>query len=287
MLIGLSGKIGSGKDTAAIMLRYLSAYGQITEDKSYEAFKEYFEAYKERPSFFEEPWLLISAQFGANCEIKKFAGKLKQIVALVTGCKVEDLEDQDFKSKSLGEDWIRYGTAQGFSHHYKDGEKTETVMNNVPCSKEEYEAHALVNWQTAYKHEHTYRTILQQLGTEVCRNIHPNFWINALFADYKPQFVKYNNPIPVESLQNPTWIISDVRFKNEADEIKKRGGIVIRLNRTRVLDMVNDKQTVRDSLHISETDLDDYQFDHVIDNNGTLEDLYQNLKSLNLFKNVI
>ena len=29
----------------------------------------------------------------------------------------------------------------------------------------------------------------------------------------------------------PNWIITDVRFPNEADAIKGRGGIIIRVNR--------------------------------------------------------
>ena len=82
--------------------------------------------------------------------------------------------------------------------------------------------------------------------------------MNALFKDYKLQdTISYKYPI---------WIITDVRFKNEANEIKKRGGILIRLNRGKC-----------DCDHPSETDLDEYpHFDIHIDNKDImkLSDLY-------------
>jgi len=43
----------------------------------------------------------------------------------------------------------------------------------------------------------TVRTLLQEFGTEVGRQIHPNFWINALFSNYKPYYnsLEFNNPL--------------------------------------------------------------------------------------------
>ena len=57
--------------------------------------------------------------------------------------------------------------------------------------------------------------------------------------------------------------IPDVRFPDEADAIKSAGGIVVRIDRPDVprLD------------HPTECALDDYDFDHVIDNSGTVEEL--------------
>jgi hypothetical protein len=94
----------------------------------------------------------------------------------------------------------------------------------------------------------TPRKILQLMGTECGRNIiHKDIWVNSLFRDYKDGY----------------WIITDVRFLNEAKAIKNRGGILIRINRD-----------VGQDTHISETILDDYTgFDYVINNNGTKHDL--------------
>ena len=60
------------------------------------------------------------------------------------------------------------------------------------------------------------------------------------------------------------WIVTDVRYQNEADHIKNKGGILIRVNRN----------THNNDNHKSEIDLDDYnKFDFIIDNNGSVEEL--------------
>ena len=94
----------------------------------------------------------------------------------------------------------------------------------------------------------------QLLGTNL-RSIHPDIWVIPVIDQYLKNC-------------NKVCVVSDVRFKNEADSIKQNGGILIRINRNI---KVNNG---RDPLHISETDLDDYSgFDLVIDNNGTIEEL--------------
>lgn len=104
----------------------------------------------------------------------------------------------------------------------------------------------------------TVREFLQRLGTNSLRDgLHPNTWINALFVDYD---------------ETCKWIIADTRFKNEAKAIKDRGGLIIRVVR-------DDKHSLKNSIgHISETDLDDYPFDLIIDNNGTMEELIEKIK---------
>lgn len=63
-------------------------------------------------------------------------------------------------------------------------------------------------------------------------------------------------------------VITDVRFPNEYDSIKKRGGVVVRVNRP----------GLPSDTHISESALDDHDFDVVIVNNGTLDDLYRKVE---------
>lgn len=106
----------------------------------------------------------------------------------------------------------------------------------------------------------TYRTFLQRLGTEAVRmNIHTNAWVNATMSDFTDA---------------DHWLVTDVRFPNEAQAIKDAGGIVIRVQR--------DSQENEDvsGLHESETALDDWNFDHIIRNYGTLQDLEQQVKLL-------
>jgi hypothetical protein len=87
MIIGISGRIGSGKDTVGKIIQYLTKPG---EELPYIGFETYDDATLERNSKFK---------------IKKFAGKLKQIASLLTGIPVEDFEDQEFKKSYLGAEW--------------------------------------------------------------------------------------------------------------------------------------------------------------------------------------
>lgn len=165
MIIGLSGKKGSGKNTVSELIRRYSL-----------------------PAHWEE---------------KQFAGKLKQMVSVLTGITMGDLDRQEVKEATL---------------KYMD-------LGTTP------------------------RYLLQTLGTEWGRNlIDKDIWVKTLLSDYK---------------RNSDWIITDVRFENEAMAIKERGGLLIRINRGQSPDE-----------HSSETMLDNYDgFDYVIDNNGTWGEL--------------
>jgi len=90
----------------------------------------------------------------------------------------------------------------------------------------------------------------QKLGTEAMRdNIHKEGWILALMSEYGPR---------------EDWIVTDVRFPNEAEAIRKTGGILIRIEG----DPTGKRKTSkRDLNHPSETALDSYgKFDYIIHN---------------------
>lgn len=93
--------------------------------------------------------------------------------------------------------------------------------------------------------------IQQKIGTEAIRNnIHNDAWVLSLFGTYKEN--------------EDFWIVTDVRFKNEAKIIKKMGGIVIRLDGDPNNSRVGDN---RNMTHQSEIDLDNYEgFDYIYDN---------------------
>ena len=111
----------------------------------------------------------------------------------------------------------------------------------------------------------------QKIGTEAIRNnIHNDAWVLSLFDTYKEE--------------KDFWIITDVRFKNEAEIIKEKGGIIIRLNGDPNNSRVGDD---RNMSHQSEIDLDDYnRFDYVYDNIPPILNLENFVKevSKNLFK---
>ena len=156
-------------------------------------------------------------------EIKKFAGKLKEIGSILSGIVADQFEDQEFKKLYMGVDWGM-----------------------------------------------TYREFLQKLGTEAMREgLHTNVWVNALFADYKPPKMSQYNP--------SNWIITDMRFPNELEAVEERKGITIRV--------VRSGTTV--GTHASETALDDAYFDHVISNNGTIEDLIEKVRQILTIERII
>ena len=109
--------------------------------------------------------------------------------------------------------------------------------------------------QDGYEHaKRTYpeiRQLLQRLGTDAGRRIlGENVWVEAALAAHEPL---------------DRIVVTDCRFPNEADAIRARGGVVVRLDRPGC-EPVNG--------HVSETALDGYAFDQVLVNDGTVTDLH-------------
>ena len=298
MIIGISGKIGSGKDTVGKIIQELTTKTIDTHRTIEDEFGNPLREFNKEGRDIGYATIKITK---TDWEIKKFAYKLKQIVSILTGIPVEDLEKQEVKDSLLGEEWIRYGYANGFTQ-----QNGETRMINQTCSKERYEEELKTNWQTAYKHQYTVRDLLQLIGTEAMRNvIHSNIWVNALFVDYKLKIGKYDSIAIQDSY--PNWIITDVRFPNEAEAIKQRGGILIRINRypdviidrpgqERIIekfDVLNERHMNLykgeiQRQHPSETSLDNYdKWNYIFDNNGTIEQLIEMTKMMLINEKII
>ena len=176
-------------------------------------------------------------------EIKKWAGKLKFIASILTGIDEKKFEDQDFKKTNLAPEW--------------------------DCNPPE-----IRGLGTSHKRPMTVREFLQRLGTDALRyGLHENAWVNALMSDYTPTQVQWaQGPIGgYEDGDMPNWIITDTRFPNEADAIREKDGVLIRVERPGVKP-IND--------HPSEIGLDHYKFDHVIKNNGSIQELADQVKSI-------
>jgi hypothetical protein len=185
-------------------------------------------------------------QIDPDFEIKKFSGKLKTIASILTGFSEDSFEDQEFKKSFLGNEW---GTVR------------ENPLNAIdPFSSIDFIELMSV------------REFLQKLGTDAIRNgLHPNAWVNALMAKYnhtsRSEWVRDTRV----NIQESKWVITDCRFPNEAQAVKDRGGVVVRIDRSGN-NPVN--------AHPSETALDDWDFDHIIINNGSLEDLKSSVQIL-------
>jgi hypothetical protein len=113
--------------------------------------------------------------------------------------------------------------------------------------------------------EMTTGEMLQKLGTDVMRNhFDTDVWIKALLNNY------YTYP------KNTIFILPDVRFENEYNLVNENG-IMIRINGDPALVRANSN---RDLNHISETALDNADFEYVINNNGTLTELREKLEQI-------
>lgn len=176
-------------------------------------------------------------------EIKKFSGKLKQIASILTGIEVEKFEDQRYKLSTIGSEWDTEHTAFG----------DEFVIEPM-----------------------TVREFLQLLGTDAIRNgLHENAWVNALMAEYiRPLIVSTDERLPGTQFgelgQYPNWIVTDVRFPNEAEAIKERDGIIVRIDRPGVKPV---------NSHPSETALDNWDFDYILPNDSDLTYLKESVES--------
>lgn len=108
----------------------------------------------------------------------------------------------------------------------------------------------------------TVREFMQKLATETMRDTFDSeVWIKSALADVS---------------DNEFVIITDVRFMNEIEAIRNRGGLVIRI------EPHYDGYAMFDTgdTHGSEIELDNYEnFDHTIINDGTIEDFESQIKN--------
>jgi hypothetical protein len=125
----------------------------------------------------------------------------------------------------------------------------------------------------------TPRWVLQYWGTEVCRKaFHDDIWIASL--ENKLRNSKDN------------VVISDCRFPNEISSIKNAGGQIVWVQRGELPEWyqtavdanrgsnvaLNDLKRLK--IHASETAWVGTEFDAVIDNNSTIDALYQQAQTL-------
>lgn len=292
MIIGISGKIGSGKDTIGSIIQYLT-----DENVKGMSFEDWYASN-----------VYSVYQVTGKWKVKKFAGKLKLIGSVLTGVPIENFEDQEFKKQEMPKEWDVYVTMSKTSN-------LELRVNNYPSTfliKEEAEKVAKEFGLRVVLKKMTYREFLQKLGTDAMRDeLHTNVWVNALFADYKPfcdcadTFI-LNGICERNCYPKPNWIITDMRFPDELEAIKKRGGISIRVNRNKYpkgIYKITDtlytgaegaklfedalKKEAGISEHPSETALDNAEFDYIVDNNGSIEDLVKKVKEILIKENII
>lgn len=105
------------------------------------------------------------------------------------------------------------------------------------------------------------RQLMQSMGTEWARNtVHPDVWV---------KLAEQNLDYMTKALGAVLgFVVSDVRFENEADLIRRRGGTIIHISRAAA-------QAVNP--HISEAGVAGNKADLLMFNNGTVEEFLRSL----------
>ena len=143
--------------------------------------------------------------------------------------------------------FVRYSFAQPL----KDGAK---AMFNLTDEQIKNKEQVIEPWGKSP------RELYQLLGTDVARSIDLRVWIKNA-----EMFIKKRAGLSV--------VITDVRFSNEAEWIRKQGGVVIYLeSKTRG---INDGTG-----HASENGLSGDDVDVYIENDGTINQLYEKIEAL-------
>jgi len=237
MIIGLVGKKQSGKNTVATILQEL---------------------------LLEEGYIF---------EQKAFAFKVKKIVSILTGIPTKDMEQEDVKNKKLPEEWNKWFVTEFFKgENIKHGPFYSNKVAVTFINKNQ-----IKNFKLS-KEPITIRQTLQYVGTNLFRDMFDkDVWINSLFSDYKEYTEIQSNMVFDRTLKKyvvppghgkhtgrtfsegadfsyeldtpvyPNWIITDVRFSNEADAVTDRGGFLIKIDRP---------STRHKDFHESETSID-------------------------------
>jgi hypothetical protein len=151
--------------------------------------------------------------------------------------------------------------------HFKSKNNILIIGFGDQMKNELYARDLSLRYDDLYDHK-TFETRnkLQQYGTENGREkYHPDIWIRGL-------------DIQIETFKRRSHgdcliIVCDVRFINEAEYIKQKGGILFRINspnrsNNRYLKEANNDPIKYEQIknHKSETELNDYKFDHLINN---------------------
>lgn len=136
-------------------------------------------------------------------------------------------------------------------------------------------------WSESFGYDVLPREVLQKFGTESMRNVfHPDIWVRSLLRR-------------IEKSESRKFVISDVRFQNEIEAIQQFGGLIVRVRRgpdpnwMLIAEQANrgyqdalDVMTNHYKVHRSEWDWIGCEFDYIIENNGTLDDLARSTLSI-------
>jgi hypothetical protein len=154
------------------------------------------------------------------------------------------------------------------------------LLEGTTKTSREWREQKDVWWSDRLNMEITPRWVLQYWGTEVCRKaFHEDIWVASL----EHKLLSSKDDV----------VITDCRFINEVNAIKNAGGITMRVSRGEKpiwYDLAESVNTGRDpsaqrflgkyNVHASEYSSVGIKYDYYVDNNGTIDDLHNNIQSI-------
>lgn len=192
------------------------------------------------PEPFRKYWMYRHYRYAFNSTYEKvaFADSLKDTLSVLFGIPVEKFYERDFKE-----------------HFYIKGLEITDTPDNILDEDSFIKMLNKKDFSFLKTHFITIRQLLQCFGTEIVRGLFGNaFWAERAM---KHNFDK--------------MIITDLRFKVELEAVRKRNGLVLYI----------DNPNCIPEQHASESEVlemkDSHDFDFIIENNGTLEDLFNKI----------
>ena len=198
------------------------------------------------PKFLRNYWCykhfnkIISGKY----TITSFAHPLKRTLAALLNIPIEKFENRNFKEHT----YIYFPLLQ-----LTTNPELDKVLSDNKFSK----AVAAKDFSFLQTHYITIRQLLQCFGTEIMRGYFgDNLWILATI------------------IGQHNLIISDLRFKVEAEAIHNNKGKIIYINRN--ICIPGNHASEREIVELKENKI----FDYIINNNGTLKDLFNNINKI-------
>ena len=175
-IIGIVGKKGHDKDTVAKIIQGFDIWkNNLALQTEYPLSNTFVRAYVlNRVTIYVSSW-----------EVKKFASKLKEIVSILTGFTIEDLEKEEIKNTNL---FLSYKLLNKKANTFEIFASMEDLVERLDYLRTVYldiysaeEVNNLFEQETIYV---TPRLLLQTTGTDIVRTIHPDLWVLSLMNEY-------------------------------------------------------------------------------------------------------
>ena len=248
LYIGLNGYAGSGKDTVAKMLYSILNCNSKSKEEAYAYYVDKFVNNKKLYATFDNEVAPTDI-----CMCIAFADQLKKICSAMFGVPLS------YFYYNKGTAWICIN---------KDFEYTESEpFKDYILTAEDYYSQSDSYMHSNESYYMSLREILVYVGTYVCQyDINKKIFVNAVNNTIHNTIKRHNSSLKYV-------ICTDVRFTHEVDYIKSKNGILININR----DSINQAED------IAEHDLDmlDHDnYDYIIDNDGSYNDLFDTVWDL-------